>query len=226
MPNRKIAISDIHGCVKTFAALLAQLNFAKTDELFLLGDYVDRGPNSKGVIDYIWLLQDQGHTVHCLMGNHEEMVWEEYGNSRKYPDYEPEVDKPLLQSFGASNILDIPERYIDWMRGLPRYVEISGYILVHAGINFDLEDPLSDEHDLIWIRDWYRNLNRSWLGDRVIVHGHTPQVRGVVESHLAGLEHRPVICIDGGCVFPRSAYSRLCALDLTNRALFFQDCLD
>ena len=50
----KYAISDIHGCLKTFKALLTKLDFSKQDELYLLGDYIDRGPDSKGVIDYIW----------------------------------------------------------------------------------------------------------------------------------------------------------------------------
>jgi len=50
---KKFAISDIHGCAKTFKALLKKINFSKEDELYLLGDYIDRGPDSKGVIDYI-----------------------------------------------------------------------------------------------------------------------------------------------------------------------------
>ncbi|MFT5168289.1 MAG: serine/threonine protein phosphatase 1, partial [Saprospiraceae bacterium] len=63
---KQYAISDIHGCAKTFKALLEQISFSKEDVLYLLGDYVDRGPDSKGVIDHIWQLQSEGYTVFCL----------------------------------------------------------------------------------------------------------------------------------------------------------------
>ena len=54
---RKIVISDIHGCLNSFKALLYKIVYSKRDELYLLGDFIDRGPDSKGVIDYIWKLQ-------------------------------------------------------------------------------------------------------------------------------------------------------------------------
>ncbi|MCC6412552.1 MAG: metallophosphoesterase, partial [Saprospiraceae bacterium] len=63
---KKYAISDIHGCNKTFLALLENLDFSKADELYLLGDYVDRGPDSKGVFDTIFRLQSEGYKVQCL----------------------------------------------------------------------------------------------------------------------------------------------------------------
>ncbi len=68
---RKLAIGDIHGCNKTFKALLDQINLSKDDELTLLGDYIDRGPDSKGVIDTIINLQSSGYQVRALRGNHD-----------------------------------------------------------------------------------------------------------------------------------------------------------
>ena len=59
----RFAISDIHGCYKTLLALLDKIAFSKADELYILGDYVDRGPDSKGVIDHIFYLREQGYTV-------------------------------------------------------------------------------------------------------------------------------------------------------------------
>ena len=70
----KFAISDIHGCAKNFKALLDRISLSLGDELYLLGDYIDRGPDSKGVIDHVWQLQKTGHTVHCLCGNHEQRL--------------------------------------------------------------------------------------------------------------------------------------------------------
>lgn len=70
-PMRKFTISDIHGCAKTFKALLNRISFSKEDELYLLGDYIDRGPDSRGVIDHIWHLQKTGHTDPAV-GNQKE----------------------------------------------------------------------------------------------------------------------------------------------------------
>jgi len=70
---RQFAIADIHGHLKTFKALLREINFTVFDELFLLGDFIDRGPDSKGVIDYIEELKQTGYTVYCLRGNHEQL---------------------------------------------------------------------------------------------------------------------------------------------------------
>ena len=70
---KRYAISDIHGCYQTFIDLLAQLNLTKEDELYLLGDLIDRGPNSKGVIDHVMQMQEDGYKVTVLMGNHEYM---------------------------------------------------------------------------------------------------------------------------------------------------------
>jgi serine/threonine protein phosphatase 1 len=75
MPNRILAISDIHGNNKTFLDLLDKIALTKDDELYLLGDYIDRGPDSKGVIDTIWKLMDDNYRVFCIKGNHEEMLF-------------------------------------------------------------------------------------------------------------------------------------------------------
>ena len=72
---RKIAVSDIHGCLKTFKALVEeQVVLNPQDELYLLGDFIDRGPDSKGVLDYVMQLDEAGYQVHCLRGNHEDMM--------------------------------------------------------------------------------------------------------------------------------------------------------
>lgn len=59
-------------CLKTFKSLLKKISVSKSDELYILGDFIDRGPQSKGVIDYIWELQKLGYIVHCLKGNHDQ----------------------------------------------------------------------------------------------------------------------------------------------------------
>ncbi|MEM9260991.1 MAG: metallophosphoesterase, partial [Bacteroidota bacterium] len=70
----RYAISDIHGCAATFRTALKTIAFSQKDELFLLGDYIDRGPDSMGVLEHIWTLQATGYEVTCLRGNHEQML--------------------------------------------------------------------------------------------------------------------------------------------------------
>jgi len=191
---RKIAISDIHGCNDTFQRLLEKLALVSGDELYLLGDYIDRGADSKGVLDTIFLLQQQGLSVQCLKGNHEQMILDAVDG----------IDDELMDLW---------------------YFEVDEYILVHAGFNFKIPLPFADGDAMLWIRDWYHNLNRNWLGDRIIVHGHTPMRKDEIREQFKNLDNLPILDIDGGCVHKgkRRGVGYLCAFDMTNRELYFQD---
>lgn len=227
---RKIAISDIHGCRKTFLALLDRLAFSQADQLYLLGDYVDRGLDSKGVIDHIWTLQEAGYRVDCLRGNHEDIVLTAQHTLEGLEKWLQTDGRRTMESFGVRRITDIPELYLDFMRELGYWLEVDGYILVHAGLNFDLQDPLSRPDDMVWIRRWYDQIRYDWLGDRIIVHGHTPAKRSDIEIMLQRLEQQRYLDIDAGCVFwnfpIREGYGYLCAFDLTNRTLTFQEAVE
>lgn len=219
----RFAISDIHGCVKTFVALLDQIGYSKGDELFLLGDYIDRGPNSKGVIDFIWSLQAKGHEIIALQGNHEQMLLDQFFSKEEDNDYHRET----LISFGASACVDIPIPYIEWMLHLPTHHLLDDYVLVHAGLNFRMVNPLQDRRAMLWIRYWYDDLDRKWLGKRIIIHGHTPITKDRVTA-MVTLSHRfPVIDIDAGCVYHQmEGRGHLCALNLDTKALTFQKNID
>lgn len=224
---RKIAISDIHGCNRSFLALLDQVALTTSDQLFLLGDYVDRGKDSKGVIDTILNMQQNGYKVKCLMGNHEQMMLDALADTN-----EEDVEIWLinggietLDSYKVNGKPEIPEKHATFLENLELYCEVDEYILVHAGLNFKMPMPLSDEVSMLWIRDWYHNLNKNWLGDRIIVHGHTPTPKVDIEKQFANLEKLPVLDIDAGCVHKgrRRGVGYLCAFDLTNKSLYFQD---
>lgn len=219
---RRFAISDIHGCSATFKALLEKIKFAKEDVLYLLGDYVDRGPDSKGVIDHIWRLQKWGYQVHCLVGNHEIMLLKAYEEA--YDHYHGLIE--TVQSFGVSRAANIPKEYMYWIKNLPIYIEIEGYLLVHAGFNFKEANPLADKESMIWIRDWYQDIDKEWLASRMIVHGHTPTSKEEIVLNMKNLEALPVIDIDAGCVFEHKKYGYLCALNLDDRRLTFLKKLD
>lgn len=222
--NRKLAISDIHGQAKTLESLLDRCAFSKADELFLLGDYIDRGPDSRGVIDLIRRLQTDGYQVQALRGNHEDMMLAH----RRRPCIEPGmsyVDAPMLASFGAESILDIDQPYFDWLEKLPHFLEIDGYLLVHAGLNFGPESigPTRDLHAMLWIRDWYHTIDRAWLGERIIIHGHSPMKRPVIQWFFDKMDKMQVLGIDNGSFgLAENGFGGLCCFDMTNRLLRFE----
>lgn len=225
---RKIAISDIHGCKNTFDALLDQLALTHDDQLFLLGDYIDRGPDSKGVVDRIWALQQEGLDVHCLMGNHEQLIANACIDPKWMRTWIFNGGFRTMESFGAELPREIPDEYIDFFSNLPTYLEVDEYILVHAGLNFKEKEPLEDIQSLLWIRDWYRDIDYDWLQNRIILHGHTPVPKSITEEHFKRLDTGQVMDIDCGCVFSgrEAGMGYLCAFDMTNRELFFQESLE
>lgn len=220
---RKFAISDIHGHLVTFKALLQQLDFSREDELFLLGDFIDRGPDSKGVIDHVEHLKASGYRVQCLRGNHEQMAidaptdlttrnaWLRYGG------------RETCDSFGTRDF-SVPDDYLAWMSGLPFYLQTDGYLFVHAGIDTFKSKPLDDWESMLWARYWSDKIDREWLGDRIIVHGHTPTPYQDIQLSTLTLEHLPVINIDAGCFAThKQGMGYLCALELGSNALTFQE---
>ena len=228
----KYAISDIHGCARTLRALLDQIGPTRDDELYFLGDYIDRGPDSKGVIDTLLELRDHGHAVHCLMGNHELMMLE-VAKEEEDEDAAFATDNWLanggittLQSYANGPDINFPDRHMLFLDELKFHFELPGYLLVHAGLNFLAADPLQDVHHLLWIRRWYNDIDRAWLGERVVVHGHTPVPRSSIEASLRKLDTVPAINIDCGCVYDFVGMGFLCALDLDSRKLFFQRNVD
>lgn len=213
------------------------------DELYLLGDYVDRGPDSKGVIDYIWALREAGFRVFCLRGNHEQMMLEAAEDPSEAPLWLVNGGQQALDSFGIDNPSQIPAPYLDFVRGLDYYFEVDEYILVHAGLSFSngtnrtdrnpgdflwrMHNPFKDLKSMLWIRWWYGDIDWHWLRDRVIVHGHTPLGDQEIWDMYDSLDESQVLDIDNGC-FARQhpGMGQLCAFDLTNRDLYFQTNID
>jgi serine/threonine protein phosphatase 1 len=230
---RQFAVSDIHGCPHTFTALLDTIACSRADELYLLGDYVDRGPDSKGVIDAIFDMQKAGYAVYCLRGNHEDLVLQAAAGD--YTGLERWLltdGKDTMDSFGVDNCADIPAGYLQWMAGLPYFLEVDAFILVHGGLDFSTADPLVPTDRMAWMRSWYGDIRYDWLGGRFIVHGHTPMPHYDIERQLFHFDQHRYIDIDAGCVFTQYRYphrrdfGRLCAFDLTNRRLVFQENVD
>ncbi len=230
---RQYAVSDIHGCSKTFLALLDQLALSTADTLYILGDYVDRGPDSKRVIDTIFQLQKNGYQVQCLCGNHEELVLQAASSNLAGLERWLVTDgKDTMDSFGVDTIAAIPAEYLDWMAALPYYLEVDQYILVHAGLDFSLPDPFQEKKAMCWIRHWYDDIRYDWLRDRIIIHGHTPVFTQTIENQLVHLHKKQYLDIDSGCVFSHERFVNkeglgfLCAFDMQRQTIQFQPNID
>jgi len=185
--GRVLAVGDVHGCLAALDALLGAVKLTPDDTLVTLGDYVDCGPDSRGVIDRLLGLSGTHHLV-PLRGNHEAVLSAVRDGDREYDDwflcYRGEK---TVASYGGSLSL-VPERHWLFLKdGLLPYYETGTHIFVHAAVLPD--HPLDEQPD--WALYWDR------FGDhgphesgKTVVCGHTSQKDGMPKS----LGH--TVCID------------------------------
>jgi len=217
------AISDIHGCSQTFRALLDRIQLSSCDPLFLLGDFVNKGPDSRGVLDTILDLRQKGYNVQCLRGNHDDILLEMLTNKRYQQDKHIFGAQYTLQSFGVEQAADIPRHYLDFLDSLPTYLRWREYLFVHAGFSFAAGTPLNDTYAHTHLRDWYHQIDYNWLGEHYILHGHVQQPRDKIQHNLSVFQRRKVLGIDAGCVSVwEPGKGHLCAFDLLRQQCIFQ----
>ncbi|WP_430816388.1 metallophosphoesterase family protein [Carboxylicivirga sp. RSCT41] len=216
--TNKYVISDIHGCYNTFNELLNKIGLSKSDELFLLGDYINRGKDSKKVVDYIIDLQNQGYNITALKGNHEEMVFD----SLELEDWTSGA-KETLESFGINHLNQLDAKYLKWFSKLKPIHQDDEFIFVHAGLNFDVSNPFDDKRSACWIQNWYGSIDYDWLGNWKIIHGHVPIEKSQIEKMMEGFNKTKVLNIDNGCYMTdKKGYGSMVCVDLTNLKLTFQ----
>ena len=223
------AITDIHGCAYTFESLLRTIDFTPEDTLFLLGDYIDRGPRSKDVLDTILRLKRDGYTVECLLGNHDWVMLHavEEPNTEEARNWKNRFGgRETLRSFGTTSEQGIETTYIEFLQSMDYYRVYKNLILVHAGLNLNADDPLADREAMLWIRYDNRDVSRAWLEDRTIIHGHTPHSRRRIQHQVERRHEHPIIGIDNGCVYRRTGMNHLCALELDTMELVFERNVD
>jgi serine/threonine protein phosphatase 1 len=119
--SRLIAIGDIHGCAAALDAVLAEIRLQPDDCLVLLGDYVDRGPDSRQVINRILALQ-QKYQVIPLMGNHELMMLDSFEDHSQAFYWLQCGGKETLDSYGGDPT-DVPREHLDFIRGCRRQLQ-------------------------------------------------------------------------------------------------------
>lgn len=231
-------ISDIHGCVNTLKSLIENMVVpSKEDTLYFLGDYIDRGPDSKGVLDYVMYLQNNGFSVVALKGNHEEFMVKSYEEEQQLKSFlffkQTNKSKEMwlrfggheaLRSFKVNNVSEIPLRYIQWINELPLYHQLDKFFIVHAGLNFDIDDPLTDTSAMLWVREY--RIDPSKISNRRLIHGHVPVSLDFIDLTINSGSY-PFIDLDNGCYMANKAgYGNLLALELNSMELKVQPNID
>lgn len=139
------------------------------------------------------------------------------------------AEEELLNSYHIDKLDDLPLDHLRFFQGLPFYYQDDNTICVHAGLDFTRGDPFYNNKELIWIRDWYRGIDKDWLGDRIIIHGHTILTKANIIWQYENLSKNQYLGIDCGAFIDHSSYphyGHMCAYDRTNHEIYFQTNLD
>lgn len=211
MPTRIIAIGDIHGCSAALASLIEAIRPRPDDTIVTLGDYINRGPDSRGVLER---LIDLGRLCHHvpLLGNHDQMLLE--ARSGAHPTTWLGMGGiATLDSYGPGRELGlIPETHFEFLEGCLDYFEIDNHIFVHG--NYAPEVPM-DEQTVKMLR--WESLRDSTPGPhesgKTVIVGHTSQ-RGGEILDLGYLKCIDTCCYGGGW---------LTALDVTTDEVWQAD---
>ncbi|NBC27107.1 MAG: serine/threonine protein phosphatase [Bacteroidetes bacterium] len=220
MTEKVIAIGDVHGCVKSLQALWKKLEPYDEYVHLFVGDYIDRGPSSKEVVDFLLEVKNDRKTV-FLRGNHELMLLDslETGSTRSWM---LNGGKTTLESYGKNaSVEDIPEEHIEFYRKTRLYYETEEYFFVHAGIppSMTVQQSVEDRsvHDyFLWGREHLNAFSPPW--EKTVVFGHTPQPFPIQQKGMIG--------IDTGCVYNRPGLGKLTCVRLPEKKFTQQTCLD
>lgn len=216
---RTFVIGDLHGCPDEPEILLKHLEkeegLVEEDLVVFLGDYIDRGPNSKAVIDLMLDFRSRFPNTRFLKGNHEDMLLDFLGfggNLGQAFLYNGGLE--TIQSYGISvfappteMVSALPPEHFKFFRELESVLEINDFVCVHAGLNPAQAMTEQTDNDVYWIRDEFLNYPHSY--EKTVVFGHTP--------HQEIFVHFPFkIGLDTGLVFG----NKLSCLELTSGKVF------
>ena len=212
---RRFAATDLHGCLRTFRYLVEEeLRLRPADHLYLLGDYVNKGPDSAGVLDYLMQLQDAGYQVHCLRGNHDLELLDTIFSRGDGDMWRTRAEQAMtLASFGVSRPSQIAPRYVQWLANLPLQLELPDFVLVHAGFDFALppEEMRRDTYSMLYAKRFTYDPSR--LAGKRLLHGHVPTPVAKVQQQVAA--KAGAIGLDTGGVYWHNPELRhLAALNL------------
>lgn len=189
-PQRLLAFGDIHGCLTALQELLTRVSPSEDDQLVFLGDYVDRGPDSAGVIGELLALRARWPRSVFLRGNHEQMLLDVLGGENP-TTFLFNGGRNTIASYQARGGWPPSREHRLFLETLPMRYETDGFIFVHAGLRPGTPLAEQDPDDLLWIRQEFLDSSDDW--GKSVVFGHTPRKEPLLASTRIGL--------DTGCVY-------------------------
>jgi serine/threonine protein phosphatase 1 len=186
------AIGDVHGCNSKLADLMGKIEIDPADDtLVFVGDYIDRGADSKDVVDFIIELRTTIKKVVCLLGNHESMFLNFYCQGREEMLFLENGGRETLLSYGDTGLwfekkVHIPESHLKFFNSLSLSYETDDYIFVHAGLRPGIPLEKQDLDDMLWIRREF--MDSSYNFGKKVVFGHTPMPRPLIDKTKIGID--------------------------------------
>ena len=211
--GRRIAIGDIHGCYYTLKNLLEnKVGVTEEDQIFLLGDLIDKGENSALVLDLILELKKIDFQIFPIKGNHEEKLLTAYNCGFEFfENYLAEYNSLDLLSEKLSSYLDLISTF-DYC------IELDEYVLSHCGINEGRISPVSDLRGMFPLVNF--QFDEKEMRSKIQVHAHV--VRTIDEIKNSVNENERRFSIDSGCCVREEEYGYLTALDLDSMTLYHE----
>lgn len=189
---RWLAVGDIHGCLAQLAELMERVKPTSADRVVFLGDYVDRGPDSAGVIDYLIEFAAAFPETVFLRGNHEQMFLD-YLDGQDSAMFLVNGGRQTLDSYRDRRMWPIPTSHRRFLESLEHSFESEHHIFVHAGLRPGIPLAEQDDFDMLWIRHEFLESDFDW--GKAIVYGHTPRQEPLLGDRRIG--------VDTGCVYGR-----------------------
>jgi serine/threonine protein phosphatase 1 len=211
---RRIIIGDVHGHYEGLMTLLEAIAPTSDDQVYFLGDLIDRGPQSAYVVNFV-----KENCYHCLLGNHEQMLLNILTNGQ----VPTSMVQAWLYSGGQATVASyqqgtIPHDHVEWFKGLPTYLDLGDILLAHAGVDPSIPMIEQTAEQLCWVRDKFHSMEKPYLPNKLIIVGHTITftLPGVTPGKLA--QGQGWLDIDTGAYHPRSGW--LTGLDVTNQLVY------
>lgn len=210
MDARRIIIGDVHGHYDGLMTLLEALAPGQKDQVYFLGDLIDRGPKSAQVVEFV-----RQSTYHCLRGNHEQLMLGALLNGKVNPQmwtaWRYSGGEATVKSYVELGLL--PNEHLAWIKTLPLYLDLGDVWLVHAGVDPTLPLEEQTQEQFCWIRREFHNSTKPYFVNKLIITGHT------ITFTFPGIKPGQIVKgegwldIDTGVYHPKSGW--LTALDLS-----------
>ena len=211
---RRVIIGDVHGHFQGLQKLISLLELKDADQAYFLGDLIDRGPQSAQVVEFV-----RNGQYPCLLGNHEQMMLYAFSASGSdhfaMESWLSAGGRSTLDSYHDLNQLDVD---LQWMSGLPAYLDLEDLWLVHAGVHPQMPLASQTSQEFCWIRREFHQSETPFFEDKLIVTGHTITFTfpGIVPGQIA--QGPGWLDIDTGAYHPKSGW--MTALDTTLQQVF------